>query len=79
MIFLVNPEYNFTWFNASSPDSGGLLMHTLYLIQSIIYVGSLFYLPDIILSLAACMSLHVWAVGRVGCINTICELKGSDT
>ena len=77
MIFLVNPEYNFTWFNMTSPDSGRLLMHTLYLIQSIIYAGSLFYLPNI-LSLAVYISLHVWAVRWVGCINTICQLTGSD-
>jgi hypothetical protein len=35
------------------------LMYTLYLIQSIIYVGFIVYLPDIILSLAASISLHV--------------------
>lgn len=80
MIFLVNPEYNCTWFNVSSPDSGRLLMHILYLIQSIIYIGSLFYLPDIIFSLSPSISLHVWAVGWLDCINIIiCELTGSET
>lgn len=79
MIFLVNLEYNFTWFNVSSPDSGRLLLHTLYLIQSVIYIGSLFCLPDIILSLSPSISLHVWAVGWVGCINIICELTRSNT